>query len=61
MDRIRRANTPPTDAPIATAMVESLGGGTEKRAGLNQLHTNNKRKLAKSFANFRVEISKYYH
>lgn len=28
MERISRAKAPPTDAPIATAMVESLGGGT---------------------------------
>lgn len=33
MERISRAKAPPTDAPIATAMVESLGGGTEERAG----------------------------
>lgn len=28
MERISRAKAPPTEAPMATAMVESLGGGT---------------------------------
>lgn len=37
MERISRANAPPTDAPMATAMVESLGGGTEETRRLNTL------------------------
>lgn len=36
MERISRANAPPTDAPIATAMVESLGAGTEEKEGRGQ-------------------------
>lgn len=60
MDRMSKARMPPTDAPMATAMVESLGGGTGQRKAEKMRDSNNKlHQVVAYFFNEKVYSEKF--